>query len=89
LVGIYNYATRWLMSNGFKEFFLPGDTVTMRQALPYKPIMVVVKKVTKTVTISGEKSNYFQGIECMWYTTTGELRKETYNTKDLIKVNEF
>ena len=29
-----------------KQYFLPGDVVTLRQDIPNKPIMLVVKKET-------------------------------------------
>lgn len=33
-----------------KIYFLPGDVVTLRQAIPYKPTMIVVKKETKIIS---------------------------------------
>lgn len=71
-----------------KIYFLPGDEVTLRQDLPNKPTMYVVKKVTKSVRIGDGKSNVFQGILCRWFTTSGELQESPFNTKDLIKVNK-
>jgi uncharacterized Zn ribbon protein len=47
-----------------KQFFLPGDVVTLRQDLPNKPTMLVVKKVTKTIKIAEKKNDFFQGILC-------------------------
>lgn len=47
-----------------KQFFLPGDKVTIRQEIPNKPTMLVVKKVTKTLRIANNKNDYFQGIQC-------------------------
>lgn len=48
-----------------KQFFLPGDVVTLRQDIPNKPTMLVVRKVTKNIrTTSNERSEYFQGILC-------------------------
>lgn len=52
-----------------KQFFLPGDVVTLRQEIPNKPIMIVVKKVTKTISLSSRdgvptRNDYFQGILC-------------------------
>lgn len=69
-----------------KQFFLPGDMVTIRQKLPNSPIMLVVKKVTRTIRTGDTKNDYFQGILCRWFTTTGELQAEVWNTKDLVKV---
>lgn len=70
-----------------KQFFLPGDMVTIRQELPNKPTMLVVKKVTKTLKIGGVQNDYFQGILCRWFTTDGLLQTEIFNTKDLQKIN--
>ena len=47
-----------------KEFFLPGDIVTLSKEIPNKPTMLVLKKVTRSVKISGIKNDYFQGISC-------------------------
>lgn len=54
------------MENIIKEFFLPGDLCVLKKDLENKPkSMMVVKKATKTMTISGVKNEYFQGMECM------------------------
>lgn len=68
-----------------KQYFLPGDIVTLRQNIPNKPVMIVVKKVTKTITLNNTKNDYFQGIMCRWFTTTGQLQDAIFNTKDLQK----
>ena len=68
-----------------KQFFLPGDTVTVRQDVPNKPTMLVVKKATKTIRIGGEKNDFFQGILCRWFTSEGLLQEAIFNTKDLVK----
>lgn len=70
-----------------KQFFLPGDVVTIRQDLPNKPTMLVLKKVMKTIRVTGIKSNHFQGILCRWFTFDGQLQEAIFNTKDLQKVN--
>ena len=67
-----------------KIYFLPGDLVTIKQDLPYKPIMLVVKKVTKR--INSVNIDYFQGILCRWFTSSGELQEAIWNTKDLQRV---
>lgn len=72
------------MINDNKQFFLPGNIVTLRQDIPNKPTMIVVKKVTKTIRITPEiKNDFFQGILCRWFTTTGEIQECIFNTKDL------
>ena len=51
--------------NTDKEFFLPGDVVTLRQDIVNKPEMIVVRKAVTTVKLQGDvKSNIFQGIVC-------------------------
>lgn len=47
-----------------KQYFLPGDVVTIRQDIPNKPIMLVVKKLTKTIKTESLQGSYFQGILC-------------------------
>lgn len=71
-----------------KIYFMPGELVTIRQDIPNKPIMIVVKKETLTFRPSkGEKNEeYFQGIKCRWFTTEGQLQEAVWNTKDLIKL---
>lgn len=69
-----------------KQFFLPGDIVTVRQDLPNKPSMLVIKKVTKTIRIQNTKNDFFQGILCRWFTTEGLLQEAIFNTKDLLKL---
>lgn len=76
------------MNDEAKVFFLPGDVVTLRQDIPNKPTMVVVKKETMTFRPSqqDDKGEYFKGIKCRWYSTEGMLQEAIYNTKDLQKV---
>jgi hypothetical protein len=47
-----------------KQFFLPGDIVTVRQDIPNKPTMLVVKKITKSIRTESLKGDFFQGILC-------------------------
>lgn len=74
------------MINDTKQFFLPGDVVTLRQDIPNKPTMIVVRKVTKTIRTTDVRNDYFQGILCKWFTINGELQESVFNTKDLIKL---
>lgn len=66
-----------------KQYFLPGDLVTIKQDLPNKPVMLVLKKVTKTFSTNTTKNDYFQGIFCRWFTNDGVLQEAVFNTKDL------
>ena len=67
-----------------KIYFVPGMLVTLRQDLPNKPIMLVVRK--KTMTIKGEDEKFLQGIICRWFTTDQHMEEGLFSTKDLIKV---
>lgn len=66
-----------------KTYFMPGDLVTIKQNLPNKPIMIVVKKETY---IYKKEDQSLKGIRCRWFTTNGTLQEEIWNTKDLIKL---
>ena len=48
-----------------KVYFMPGDVVTLKQDIPNKPIMIVVKKKTLTIKPKeGDITDFFQGILC-------------------------
>lgn len=66
--------------------FFPGDLVTLRQELPNKPVMVVVRKES-AIFRDESKTNSLKGIRCRWFTVNNELQEAVWNTKDLIKIN--
>ena len=68
-----------------KVFFLLGDLVPLRQILPNKPIMLVVKKETLTFKNNEIREDYFKGMRCRWFTTDGQMQEAIFSTKDLIK----
>ncbi len=74
------------MQNEEKTYFLPGTLVTLKQDIPNKPIMLVVKKEISLLKNRVAKENVLKGIRCRWFTTTGELQESIFNTKDLILV---
>lgn len=67
-----------------KIFFQPGDIVTLKQDIPNKPIMLVERKVE--MTFKNDKVKTLRGIACRWFTSTGEIQKEIFSTKDLVKL---
>ena len=73
-----------------KIFLNPGEIVTLKQDIPNKPTMIVVKKETSVFKHQSKRLNdkkpILIGIRCRWFTTTGELQEATFSTKDLIKV---
>lgn len=68
-----------------KTMFFPGDLVSLRQDLPNKPVMIVVRKES-TIFRDENKNNNLKGIRCRWFTTNNELQEAVWNTKDLVKV---
>ena len=68
-----------------KIFLSPGEVVTLKQDIPNKPLMVVVRKET-SIFKYGEyvkKKPVLLGIRCMWFTTDGTLQEAVFSTKDL------
>ncbi len=68
-----------------KIYFQAGNVVTLRQDIPNKPKMVVVKKET-SIFKQDDKDNILKGIRCMWFTTSGEFQEHIFNTKDLLLI---
>lgn len=68
-------------------YFNPGDVVQLKQNLPYKPKMVVIKKVTSIFKHDPkkleDKKSALKGIKCMWFTTDGLYQEAIFSTKDL------
>lgn len=72
-------------------FFNPGDVVQLKQDIPYKPKMVVIKKITSIFKHDPkkqeDKKGPLRGIKCMWFTTEGLYQENVFNTKDLILIS--
>ena len=66
-----------------KDYFKPGDLVTLRQDVPNKPTMVV-EKIEKAPQVSGPTS--VTGIRCFWFGTDGTMHKNKFNFKDLVGI---
>lgn len=68
-------------------YFNPGDIVQVKQNIPNKPKMVVVKKITSIFKHDPkrveDKKSILIGIKCMWFTNDGMLQENVFNTKDL------
>ena len=73
-----------------KVYFNAGDIVQLKQNIPNKPTMIVVKKETSLFKHDSkrleDKRPILKGIRCRWFTSTGELQESVWNTKDLIKL---
>ncbi len=73
------------MYNKEKVYFIPGDLVELKQDIPNKPLMMVKKVVKNRLRdeTSTSKKETLLGVECFWFTTSGQIQKETFSTKDL------
>ena len=66
---------------------MPGDVVTLKQDIPNKPTMLVIKKETTIFKhLNTEKEPVLRGIKCRWFATDNKLQEAIFNTKDLIKL---
>lgn len=68
-----------------KIYFQPGDVVQMKQDIPNKPKMVVVK-IERSLIKNENQNPYLRGVKCRWFTTEGLLQEAVFSTKDLIKL---
>lgn len=66
-----------------KIYFMPGDLVELKQDLPNKPVMLVVRKETTIFKNTSDKNKNLIGIRCRWFTKNLELQEAVFNTKDL------
>ena len=68
-------------------YFNPGDVVQLKQDIPNKPVMIVVKKETSIFKHDQkrrmDKKPILIGIKCRWFTTDGTLQEAIFSTKDL------
>ncbi len=69
-----------------KIYFTPGDLVQLRQNIPNKPIMLVVRKENSIMKYNREQKDILKGIKCRWFTKDGLLQEATFNTKDLMLI---
>lgn len=74
-----------MMEQKDKVFLKPGDIVTVKQDIPNRPTMVVIRKESnffKDNTPAGVST--LKGIRCRWFTTDGHEQQAVFSTKDLI-----
>ena len=68
-------------------YFNPGDVVQLKQDIPNKPTMIVVRKETSIFKHDQkrleDKKPILIGIKCRWFTTDGTLQEAIFNTKDI------
>lgn len=68
-----------------KIFLQPGDTVTLKQDVPNKPVMTVVRKELNIFRDQPQGIS-LKGMRCRWFTTDGLLQEAVFSTKDLVLV---
>ena len=66
--------------NDNKTYYQPGDTVTLKQDIQNKPLMVV-KSIDKASRL--DSGPELIGVTCMWFNTKMELQSSRFSTKDL------
>ena len=67
-----------------KVFFNAGDVVCLKQDIPNKPKMIVVKKESSIFKHTQDPEHKILiGIKCRWFTDNGFLQESIFNTKDL------
>ena len=68
-------------------YFNPGDVVQLKQDIPNKPIMIVVRKETSIFKHDQkrleDKKPILIGIKCRWFTKDGTLQEAIFNTKEI------
>ncbi len=69
-----------------KIYFTPGDICQMKQDIPNKPIMVVVR-IERSIMKNTEGKDYLKGVRCRWFSTDYKLQEAVFSTKDLILIN--
>lgn len=69
--------------NDEKTYFSAGDIVELKQDIPNKPKMLVIRKETSVFKHKKDEKSTLLGIRCRWFTDSGQLQEAVYNTKDL------
>ena len=72
------------MINDEKIYFQPGDIVQMKQDIPNKPKMVVVR-IERSIVKNTDGKDYLRGVRCRWFSEDQKLQEGVFSTKDLIK----
>ena len=77
---INNYVT-----SDEKIYFQPGDICQMKQDIPNKPKMVVVR-IERSIMKNNEGKDYLRGVRCRWFSSDEKLQEAVFSTKDLILI---
>jgi len=74
-----------------RVYFHAGELVELKQDLPNKPTMMIVRIVKSRIKVLEEegtdkKSNIFIGVKCCWFTKDSLYQEQIFSSKDLSKV---
>lgn len=69
-----------------KIYFQPGNICQMKQDIPNKPNMVVVR-IERSIMKNNDGKDYLRGVRCRWFSTDQKLQEAVFSTKDLILIN--
>ena len=70
-----------------KIYFQPGDVCEMKQDIPNKPKMVVLR-IERSIMKNNEGKDYLRGVRCRWFSDDKKLQEAVFSTKDLILIKE-
>ena len=68
-----------------KIFYKPGDIVTLKQDIPNKPKMVVLR-IERNIIKNDNNNQLLKGVKCRWFTNDGSIQDAIFSTKDLLLV---
>ena len=68
-----------------KIYFVPGDVVQIKQDIPNKPKMVVIR-IERSIMKNNEGKDYLRGVRCRWFSTDQKLQEGVFSTKYLILI---
>ena len=70
-----------------KIYFQPGDMCQIKQDIPNKPKMVVIR-IERSLLKNTSGKDYLRGVRCRWFSTDQKLQEGVFSTKDLILIKE-
>ena len=65
-----------------KIYFQPGDICQVKQNIPNKPKMMVVR-IERSIMKNNEGKDYLKGVRCRWFSSDQKLQEAVFSTKDL------
>lgn len=68
-----------------KVYFQPGDVCIIKQDIPNKPKMVVVR-IERSIIKKNDGKDYLRGVRCRWFSDDKKLQEAVFSTKDLLKI---